>query len=66
MKLKQTALLVCIVYVITAILDIISIINFMLIEKVNFSGMSYMCQFLNIIKSGIVAYFFYLFYRKIK
>lgn len=41
-------------------------INFMLIEKVNFSGMSYMWQFWNIIQSGIVAYFFYLFYRKIK
>lgn len=64
MKLKQTALLVCIVYAIMAILEIIRIINLLFVEIVNLDGMPYM--FLGIILNGIVAYFFYLFYRKIK
>lgn len=66
MKLKQIALLVCIVFVIMAILGIITTINW-IIQEVNFvNKISYIQQFLYIIQETIVAYFFYLFYKKIK
>lgn len=66
MKLKKTALLVCIVCATIAIFQTISTINYIFIDKIDLSINSYMWQFLSIIQDGIVAYFFYLFYRKIK
>lgn len=66
MKLKQTALLVCIVYAITVIFQIIRIINLLFIEEIVILVYDIPYMFLNIIQNGIVAYFFYLFYRKIK
>lgn len=64
MKLKQTALLVCIVYAIMAILQIIRIINFLFIEEIVILVDDIPYMFLSIILNGIVAYFFYLFLRK--
>ncbi|WP_297448668.1 hypothetical protein [uncultured Alistipes sp.] len=66
MKLKQIALFVCIVFIITAILQIITVIT-LIVQKVNFADkVSFIWPFWSIILWSAAAYFFYSFYKKIK